>query len=74
MHSEHDETTTESVDTDRESEDEENKSNAENNNSEMEKIVSKSETKNIIEKHTVCRTCNKNNAQYSNIKKHIEII
>ena len=63
MHSEHDETTTESVDSDPESDDEENKSNAGDNNSEMEKNVSKSDTKNMFEKYTFCKTCNKKCAQ-----------
>ena len=59
MHSEYDETTTESVDSDPVSDDEDNKSNAEDNNSEMEENVSKSDTENLFEKNTFCKTCNK---------------
>ena len=74
MHSEHDETTTESVDSDPESDNEEKKSTAEDNNSEMEENVSNSDTENMFEKYTFCKTCNKNCAQNSNLKKHIENI
>ena len=59
MHSEHDETTTESVDSDPESDDDENKSNAEDNNLEMDENVSKSDTENMSEKYTFCKTCKK---------------
>ena len=67
MHSEHDETTPESVDSDPECNDEENKSNAEDNNSEIDENVSKSYTKNMFGKYTFCKTCNKNFAQNSNL-------
>ena len=72
MHSEHDETKTESVDSEPESNDKENKSNAEDNNSEMDENVSKSDTKNMFGNYTFCTTCNKNCAPNSNLKKHIE--
>ena len=68
MQSEHDETTTESVDSDPESDNEENKSNTKDNNSEMEENVSKSDTKTLFEKYTFCKLCNENFAQNSNIK------
>ena len=74
MHSEHDETTPESFNSDPESNDEENKSNAEDNNSEIDKNVSKSYTKNMFGKYTFCKTCNKNFAQNSILKKHIKNI
>ena len=50
MHRDHDETTTELVDSDLESDNEENKSNTEDNNSEMEENVFKSDTKTCLKK------------------------
>ena len=74
MHSEHDEKTKILVDSDPESDIEENKSNAEDNNSEMKENVSIGDTKNMFEKYTFCKTCNKNCAQNSNLKKDIKNI
>ena len=40
----------------------------------MEENVSKSDTENILEKYTFCKTCNKNCSQNSNLKQHIDNI
>ena len=50
MHHDHDETTTELVDSDLESDKQENKSNTKDTNSEMEENVFKSDTKTCLKK------------------------
>ena len=53
MHRDHDETTTELVDSDLESDNEENKSNTEDKNSEMEENVFKSDTKTCLKRYVL---------------------